>query len=1288
MSTFHILTGNLRRALSTGADKNELVGALLDFQRDVCEQAFGVFPVKADRVAAFVELWSVYYRFAQSDMVVIRIAASRAFGALVMKVGPEFPEEMITAFGLVVKEIQYHILASPLIVGAFVTLAKLISPPFLSHYFPFAVLKHHFTLDNASFSDNMAGLIQGMRHMGRDWLEQLLEHMLWTCPPEPSTAIVKALSSLVGFFPKPFFERTVEVLGDRPKDYITLFACLLKISELSLDKLNASALIDFCFHTLSHDDSLPNLVDNSCLVLAASSDVQVEQENESVIVKDETHRVNVNFERLKCRPSFYALPLPWSLLKPVEEESSLVTIAKFQTIGVVIAKMSQEEKSEVVSVFRRYLSCEYDQKTSAALTGLALSVNSVTVDECFLRKIVLQKKHSWFHCLDIVKVLQRVNPKLIHDKLVFEIARVLIGFSLDQNESLAEEARQALPRYLNHSNFDALARDIVKRASFFESDILMRVIRLLLWICRSFGKKSFTDINCFCRCIIEAFEYELRNIPLFGTVLEFLAFFQINTRSKTVAEITAMAHTLIVAYYNILTGKLWVTTVDLSMLRKMQKDLRNLMERTTLDLVPSSFSSCEFFRPLKNAMRFVFKNPSVAKFNVEICVRMFMFAPKECSRFIYKNMSIAMNQAISQKSLMLKFVSDVNTFAIWCQILRECRDKRFAKAVSLTSSVVSHCLREMNGLEVKITAKFCGYLLEKYDKGETEVSEFFSKLSRNEMSRIAYASKSDELFTCFLSDYDFPRLTERRAPLRVKTERVFDANNLEESIQYAFMTENLTLLKELDKFCEENEVQLPFAWFCGCPSKLFAEAEQILTHRLHEPIDIVTVLNNVRKPWGSLAVSVISRKADALLTALSEKEKITKSELTNLCFLVGRIPFTESKLLSFANCFCLEAQKPKRMRIALRLFTLALQTCGKISDDFITAFLQQISDKMDHLPLFEMSNCFKVMANRVRNKNILRSSVFFYDSMCEKLSLVRGHFFQVRLLYFDRSNEFPAFYGQAEVDMIEKYLRSKRPSAFMTGLRLTKQALFVMHGTEAAAAVDVLVKLCLRRPERFWRLAAPRELIADIVNTVLVNNHYPTTHKKITDYLKWTLSISSRSASYVINLRWLPLALVRVPDCKVMTQSLDLFSNIRSVEIFDLAIDILTAHLESVGMKEKGEIIMNSFMTFLSDHRDHQNCHSFYFLNSFSRFFENADSQQLLLHFFVNAQKSVRFFPVCVCLAVAIKRSKKPLMFVDILHILEGIVGDGPRRDALVLLRDSYDPIQLVELASVDGNAT
>ena len=1284
-ATYHILADRLQRIVSEDAAKVDQVEVLLEFQREVCAQSFSLL-VKADRAAGCATLWRVFGVLARAKKASVRLAVSRAFGAFVMKVAPVFPEEMVAGFGSAMKGMVYDHLGSPLVVAAFVQLAKFVAPPLVNNYFAFAMVERHFRMDNALFSDAIANVIQDMGHMGKEWLTSLLEYFLRNCPPDPSTAIVKALSSLIAFYPRDFLAKTVEMLGARAKDYLGLFACLLKLGDCDFSGVDISVLIEFCFEMLSCKDALLHIIDNSCLILSQHKGLQIEYEDERLKLKDDKHEVLVDLERLKSRPSFYSLPLPLVLLKPVDGESSLVTSAKLQTIGTTVRSMCQEDRDEVALIFREYLNREYDEKKSAALHGLALCVNVVPIDQYLLKQLILQKKRSWFHSLDIVRLLGRIDIRCLEDSLVLDITRVLAEFCLDKNATLAEAAQNGVSRVVDNRSFEVLTKELCEHASFFESDNLMHVSRLLLLLCRDVRKRSFACFSWFFRCIMEVVEYERRNIPFLSTVFEFLAFFQINPRNQDIAKITTIAHMMIVCYYTVMTGKLWVSTMDMTKMGKMRKDIHKYMDRASLELIPNSSPGDDFLKPLRNAMKFVFKNPQVTTFNIEICTKMFTFAPEECSHFVFENIDKnPVASLIANGETLLSHVSNVAVFAAWSQIMRSCKKTKFPKIVSLLSVVACHYLHHTQKLNAKIAARFCAYLLDMYDNGDMEVALFASRLSPKEQRQMAYAAKHEKALAGIFSIGELTRsLSDRIGSVVLQRHFEFDPEHIEEAMQHAFLTESEELLLTVLNYCDEKDVKLPFEMFCGCPVRLLGTASRLLNRHCGDA-DLLLALKHVRKPWGRLAIEVLSRQPEALLTALSKKDKVTKAEITSLCVLVGTIKFNEARLVAFSNYLYLEAKKPPRVRISLRLFTAALQWATKVSDDFVIAFLQQVNDQINKIPLFEFSNCLKVLSECVRNKDILRDLVFFYDNRCQEWPVVRGRFYQLRLLYFDSAHEMPGFYAREEQNVIEPYLRSKRPSAFMTGLRLVKQSLFVMNGESAASAVDNFMHLCLRRPERFRSLQAPRELVIDIVNTVLVNNHYPAVHKKIVESLIWTLSVTNRNANYVTNLRWVPLAMMRVPDYNSIAQQVDIFSNARNVEIFDLALDTLTAHLERVKRREKAEIITNSFLTFLSEHRTHQSYDSLYFLNSFSRFFQHSDAK-IMFHFAINAMKSVRFFPFCIAFAALVNRSGNRESFTELLDVLEDTTISDKHKAALQMLRGSYEPAALIELASDDGN--
>lgn len=1287
--SFHVLLGQLQSTIDGSLPPNKVSKVFLSFQKRICVRTFSIFPTADDLVSPFKILWEIFIEASQSPQTVVRMAVSRAVCSFIAKLTTFSPEQMITAFNASIRSAEYNQWSSPLIISAYTLISQYVAPPLLHNYFTFDLIERHFRLDNQTFSEFTADIVQNMGHMSKEFLSRLLNHMLENIQPEPSRHIVKAIGSLIAFYPREFLEKTIEKLGSRPNEYISLFASLLTSSDCDLGEVDISNLIEFCFESLSDPESPVHLIDNVLLILSVYPKLEVVYEDGVVRFKDETHNVVLDIEKVKTRSSFYALPLPLELLKPTDDEGLLVINGKFTTIGKLAKSMSDKEKKEVSRLFSEFISREYDEKVSAALRGLAECIEFIEIDNCLLKRIVTQKKRSWFHCLDIVRVIEKVRVTTLETPLVMALVQVITEFCLDKNETLSKAARKVMPRLISESSFEFITLKIVENISIFGIEDTAKMVKLLFEIHRQFPNVSFLHLNWFVCALMELIEYEKRNVAFLGDVLQYFSTFDFVFGSSLIQRITVIAQTLIVGYYEAMTDTLWGSTLKPSECMEMKEAVKSFLETHTVDIVSNPKSAAKgFLKPMKYAIRFVMKNPQIRSFNMELCTRLFRLAPYECSMFMKEAMAKTdIKAAIAKGHESLVYVGSLDAFAVWCDILRACRDPRFAETVTFVSVVACHYLHQPHIQDFRLAGVFCTFLSEMYDKGKEEVAHFVSKLEKEQVLKMfSYMQSTDALLSEVASKLGIAEEKPRQdRDFQYKTpEFMIDSENLQKSIRYAFLCENSSFLQEVLRYCDEKDVTIPFDWFAECPQKLIPEMNRYISKHIDSEYDVVRALNAVNTAWRAMAIEVIQRNPEELITALSTKEKVTKLEIENMCRLIGVVEFNKLRLLNLANIIFYEAKKSKRVKIALRFFTLACDNCGTVSDDLIVDFLSSTKQRMEGVSLFEIALCLKTLPTLVEDKYIFSSFINKLVTEWKEASIVFGSFYQVKLMFFDGSNTLPGFYAHDEETVIKSFLTSEMPSSIMAGLRLLKQAIKVMQDQAATNTIETLVNAMV---SNLWKLRHRPwtcRLVTEIVEGLFSCRFFAAAQSQIVFAFDYSLSSSPSSPSFALDLGWLPIAVSKEAQYEQLIEKANLFEKIQSIEIFNVAMSVLNAHLGRLLDQDKSGVIIYATLTFLGTHSTKQSYFTLHYLNELSKLCESSPT--LFMNFASTGLMSVRFFPMCMCLAMAVKRASDKDAIIEAIKTLEDRVASESERKAMEMLQGSYDVQALIELASADGD--
>jgi hypothetical protein len=299
-------------------------------------------------------------------------------------------------------------------------------------------------------------------------------------------------------------------------------------------------------------------------------------------------------------------------------------------------------------------------------------------------------------------------------------------------------------------------------------------------------------------------------------------------------------------------------------------------------------------------------------------------------------------------------------------------------------------------------------------------------------------------------------------------------------------------------------------------------------------------------------------------------------------------------------------------------------------------------------------------------------------------SLVFDKLFLVHLRFFSSSfGDSHGGFALSEEFVMKSCLESDRPSKFLCGLAQLDLAMTKMQDIRM---LKNLPELLVDRFPRFRGIKDITNWAINLISRMIMHPSYSQFHARIYEGLAFSLSLQNSSAAFCDSLRWVPIAISMSEAHQSLGNRLNMFMRVRNVETFQLAVAILSAQVAKTPLDQREAIVMDSFLKFLSDHRDNQSIYSCYYLRCFMRFFLVLH-RDALFHFCINCVKSVRFLPVFLCLADVLKSVGDPEWSAKMLEQLVHMIMTKEHGQALTALNASGRINQeAVKLASVNGN--
>lgn len=258
-----------------------------------------------------------------------------------------------------------------------------------------------------------------------------------------------------------------------------------------------------------------NLNEDNC----NNSDNNDEDENEIV---DE---VRLNYKPLLTNSSFFLLPLPINpFLIPSEqrnEESFPIFSAKlnalasyFTDANMIIYDDDEDNQQnpnvdktsldQAISIFEMFMNEKYDIYVSAVLQSLQKCVNCIlmnTKDPKFigmLRKIIFAPITSWFHALDILRVISAIRPELIDYSFgqksfassgLKEIVELVMDFSMiEKYDKLIEPCFNTVVGMTTSNNYYKIIDILLNHVDLFNPISIRRHLDIVYELIKKYEK--------------------------------------------------------------------------------------------------------------------------------------------------------------------------------------------------------------------------------------------------------------------------------------------------------------------------------------------------------------------------------------------------------------------------------------------------------------------------------------------------------------------------------------------------------------------------------------------------------------------------------------------------------------------------------------------------------------------------------------------------------------------------------------------------------------------------------
>jgi hypothetical protein len=214
------------------------------------------------------------------------------------------------------------------------------------------------------------------------------------------------------------------------------------------------------------------------------------------------------------------------------------------------------------------------------------------------------------------------------------------------------------------------------------------------------------------------------------------------------------------------------------------------------------------------------------------------------------------------------------------------------------------------------------------------------------------------------------------------------------------------------------------------------------------------------------------------------------------------------------------------------------------------------------------------------------------------------------------------------------------------------------------------MELLVARLDRFRDLYPVTVSVVRVLTTLVLQPLYGSIHQAVYDGLASAVAVPPSAAYFCDCLSWVPVAIRTGTDASRIVRHLNLFLKVRGPAVFALASRILNETIRAAPPPQKDSIAMEAYLTFLSDHAEHQSYYTGRYLRTFAGIFAGLGNDTLF-PFCVNSAKAVRFLPVFLCLAEVFTRVGRGEWTNGLVDTLVTVVEVPQHKQALELLSSS-----------------
>jgi hypothetical protein len=1071
--------------------------------------------------AAFKSVWTFFIFAGSQSSSDVRLSSYRAAGSFLLKVGPYFPTEIQQTFSDASMLTTIDLKSSPIIASVFAFISNKIALPFLPTFLDSTPVYHHFANSDSLFSEHLPGIISTLGRLGLAWFETLLHSFLKLVPASKDQFLVRSIAAIVKHHPIPLMKQILQVVSQSQSIgiYLPLVSFTLSSPDFPVDGLE---LFDLARQTLQFlsNPSLTNIaqIDSSFQLLsikATSFSVSIAPiAPDSIRISLSKTGGNsmdavVDITVARTRTALYQLPLPLDYLCPdFKADSTLVIAAQFGSM----AGLALEDAAFAIEVFK-ILEANYSPKYSDIVSGSIKAIArgfpifAQQCDRVSVRKLVTQivfsTPASWFHGLDILKLIEAIPRALYTDlfgpNALAKLVDVLVDNCLAANVPLSNAAEKAIREMVDEPHFAEITMMVARRVDFFDAANMRKLLHCLSSILEAWPSLPFVHLQGFVIQAMEAVKLYRDDLSGLMAIFNFVGRFELTFADvKLLKFVLAKVFGILSAAISFISGQDWYDNLKPSIKARSAQMVEADLRSINIDIVTeSNHNYNHYLRSLLAATSFVLALPATLltrQFVASLALPLMDVFPLESAALVRKGFAKLLDpqrlELVRLGVSRLKSTQDCEVAAIFCELfVMSSPDNRIQMSETRAQLLVfaNYAKANPESATESQNARFLAFLHFVSDHKvqdqalEAAVSKHCPAIFQAVFGRFPGAKPANrELFVG--ARFQFAGVDQRilTQPLGiadpvVKTQLVrgtcdVPAQFLSQSFLYYCANDDVQGLAAVLQYSLTKGISIPIdvSLIPECCLSVFVR----FLKRKNAP-ELPELASKLFSPdsGNEVFLAAVAADSSAYLNSVMRIEKMTKLLLRRFAMAVGTVRSFDSALLQRTLTKLSDTVHTKRKLQYLMAATAnALYVLKSIPDSFHSSFGAFLAARRDDLNLCQVCRCLSLSSPTVEKSKRALLVVQFLNA-CAPVSP------EASFAYLALSNTGVKEPIEKNVPKLsERYFARRIPSLFSHGLRLMIGGLDIMSSKRIASMMKHSLERSVRTFLRFAKLPRTSDL--------------------------------------------------------------------------------------------------------------------------------------------------------------------------------------------------------------------